>query len=148
MKKIFETVISASVVVALIVLCVVLGGQGITDAQWGTLKILLIVCGCSVAYCFIVGEITHNYSQMDKLWSLLPISYVWIIAIRGGISARLLVFALIVTAWGVRLTVNFARKARTGLNSGRGTKITAGLSSVKTRFLKTGLRGRFSTCFL
>lgn len=110
MKKIFGTVISASIVVALIVLCAILGGQGITDAQWGTLKILLIVCGCSVAYCFAVGEITHNYSQMDKLWSLLPIAYVWIIAIRGGISARLLVFALIVTAWGVRLTVNFARK--------------------------------------
>ena len=110
MKKIFGTVIAAIVIAALIVLCAVFGRQGISDVQWGTLKILLIVCGCSVAYCFIVGEITHNYSQMDKLWSLLPIAYVWIIAIRGGISVRLLIFALIVTAWGVRLTVNFARK--------------------------------------
>lgn len=110
MKKIFGTVVAVSVIVALIVLSAVFSEWGITDGQWGTLKILFIVCGCSIAYCFVVGEITHNYSQMDKLWSLLPIAYAWIIAIRGGINARLLVFALIVTAWGVRLTVNFARK--------------------------------------
>ena len=110
MKKILGTVVSAIAVVALIVLCIVLGGTDITGAQWGTLKILFIVCGCSIVYCFVVGEITHNYSQMDKLWSLLPIAYVWIIAIRGGMSARLVVFATIVTLWGIRLTVNFARK--------------------------------------
>lgn len=110
MKKVFGTAVTVCVIAVLAVLSVVLGGRGITDEQRDTLKILLIVCGCSIAYCFIVGEITRNYSQMDKLWSLLPIAYVWITAIRGGMSARLMVFALIVTAWGVRLTVNFARK--------------------------------------
>ena len=110
MKKYIGTVLSVCVLLSLSVLCLVWGGDAFTNEQTSTLKILLIVCGCSIAYCFIVGEITHNYSQMDKLWSLLPIAYSWIIAVRGGMSARLFVYALIVSAWGVRLTVNFARK--------------------------------------
>ena len=35
------------------------------------MKILLTVCVCSIIYCFGVGKLTRNYSQMDKLWSLL-----------------------------------------------------------------------------
>jgi steroid 5-alpha reductase family enzyme len=25
--------------------------------------------------CFLVSELTHNYSQVDKLWSLVPVGY-------------------------------------------------------------------------
>ena len=110
MKKTIGTVIGVSVVIALIVMSIVFGKTSFTEQQLATLKILLIVCGSSIAYCFIVGEITHNYSQMDKLWSLLPIAYLWIIAIRGGLSLRLLMYAFIGTVWGIRLTINFGRK--------------------------------------
>ena len=110
MKKIIGTVLSAAVIITLIVLSVIWRGEAFTEAQSRTLTILLIVCGCSIAYCFIVGEITQNYSQMDKLWSLLPIAYVWIIAVRGGMGARLVLYASIVTVWGIRLTYNFALK--------------------------------------
>ncbi len=110
MKKYLGTVLSVMGVLALIYGSLTLGWIGPSPEQAKTLRILLTICGGSAAYCFIVGELTHNYSQMDKLWSLLPIVYVWIIAIRGGMSVRLVVFALIVTLWGIRLTVNFARK--------------------------------------
>mgnify|MGYP002869751757 CR=1 FL=1 len=110
MKKYIGTGLSVCIVLALVVLSVVSGNKGLTDMQSGTLKILVIVCGCSIAYCFVVGEITRNYSQMDKLWSLLPIAYAWIIAGKGGMKARLVIAALIVTLWGARLTMNFARK--------------------------------------
>lgn len=110
MKKYIGTVIAALILLALIVLSVVLNGQSLSGLQKSTLKILLIVCGCSAAYCFIAGELTKNYSQMDKLWSMLPIAYLWIVAVKSGMNVRILVFALVVTAWGVRLTVNFARK--------------------------------------
>ena len=110
MKKYFGTIIAAMIVIALIVLNFTLGWKRLTDDQLQTFRILLIVCASGMAYCFVVGEITHNYSQMDKLWSILPIAYVWIIAIRGGASVRLIFFAVIVTAWGIRLTYNFARK--------------------------------------
>ena len=74
------------------------------------LNTLLLICGCSALYCFVVGELTHNNSQMDKLWSLLPIVYVWVIAAGGGFTTRLVVMAVLVTLWGARLTFNFARK--------------------------------------
>ena len=61
-------------------------------------------------FCFVVGEATGNNSQMDKLWSLLPIAYTWVIAVKGGLSLRLVVMAVLATLWGIRLTVNFARK--------------------------------------
>ena len=110
MKKIVGTTLAVCVVLALIVSSLGFSNFALTGGQWETLRILLIVCGCSIVYCFVVGEITQNYSQMDKLWSLLPIVYAWIIAVRGGMKLRLTVYALIVTAWGVRLTINFARK--------------------------------------
>ena len=110
MKRVIGTVVSVIVILGLLALGIVFGSAALTERQLGTLTILLIVCGCSVAYCFIVGELAQNFSQMDKLWSILPIAYAWIIAIRGGWNLRTVLFALIVTAWGIRLTVNFARK--------------------------------------
>ena len=85
-------------------------GPALDGTQLETLKILGIIAGCSAAYCFIVGELTGNNSQMDKLWSLLPIAYTWVIAAKGGMSARLVVMAILATLWGIRLTFNFARK--------------------------------------
>ncbi len=110
MKGIIGTVVTVVIVLALLTLGIVFGRTALSEQQLGTLKILLIVCGCSVAYCFVVGELAQNFSQMDKLWSILPIAYTWIVAIRNGMGLRTVVYALIVTAWGVRLTVNFARK--------------------------------------
>ena len=110
MKKTASTVVASAAVITLIVLSFALSDFSLTEDMKKTLVILLTICGCSIVYCFTVGEITHNYSQMDKLWSVLPVVYTWIIAARGGFGVRLTAFALIVTAWGVRLTVNFARK--------------------------------------
>ncbi len=110
MKRIIGTVVTVAVVLTLLVLGIVFGRAALSSEQLETLKILLIVCGCSVAYCFIVGELAQNFSQMDKLWSILPIAYAWIVAVRNSMDLRTVVYALIVTVWGVRLTINFARK--------------------------------------
>lgn len=110
MKNTVGTVISVCIVIALIALCLIYRGPDFSENQISTTQILLVVCCCSTAYCFVTGEITKNYSQMDKLWSILPIAYLWIIAASGGFDIRLMVYALIVSAWGIRLTVNFARK--------------------------------------
>ncbi len=85
-------------------------GPVLDAGQISTLKTLGIIAACSALYCFVVGELTGNNSQMDKLWSLLPIAYTWIIAAKGGMSARLVVMACLATLWGLRLTFNFARK--------------------------------------
>lgn len=76
---------------------------------------ILLVELCMMAlvaagYCFLVSEITKNYSQVDKLWSLLPIVYVGYVVWRGGFDSRLVVMGLLSAIWGVRLTANFAMK--------------------------------------
>ena len=71
---------------------------------------LLIMAGIVAAYCFIVSEITKNYSQVDKLWSLTPLLFAWYTSYAGGWTDRSILMALLVTVWGVRLTFNFARR--------------------------------------
>ena len=85
-------------------------GPALDAGQMETLKVLGIICGCSAVYCFVVGELTRNNSQMDKLWSLLPIAYAWVIAARAGMPVRMVVMACLATLWGARLTFNFGRK--------------------------------------
>lgn len=75
---------------------------------------VLIVAGASSAFCWIASLITKDTSWVDRLWSIVPVVYVWIFALSGIIAGkdgmRLIVMAVLVTAWGARLTFNFARK--------------------------------------
>ncbi|WP_025725394.1 DUF1295 domain-containing protein [Acholeplasma granularum] len=119
MKNII-TILTVVLTLVLSVLGFFLGGFSLTALQKETLNILIIVCMISMAYCFIVGEITTNNSQMDKLWSILPIFYAWIIAIRGEMTIRLMVMAVLITIWGVRLTINFGKKGAYSLKFWQG----------------------------
>lgn len=110
MKKNIGILITVIITLILSVLGFVLGGFHLSELQLDTLKILIIVCTISIAYCFIVGEITGNNSQMDKLWSILPIVYAWIIVVQSDMNLRLIVMAILITIWGSRLTLNFAKK--------------------------------------
>ena len=109
MKKIAPIAITIIICLSGIVTGLLTGFE-LSPLQIRTLTILGIICASASAYCFIVGEISRNNSQMDKLWSLLPIAYVWVIASLGGMKIRLVVIASLVTLWGLRLTMNFARK--------------------------------------
>jgi steroid 5-alpha reductase family enzyme len=70
---------------------------------WLTIMIIVAIV------CFVVSELTRNYSQVDKLWSLMPIAYSWI-TVAEFPSARIVVMASLVTIWGLRLSYNFYRK--------------------------------------
>ena len=78
------------------------------------LLLVLIVAGVAAAFCWITSLVTNETSWIDRLWSIVPVVYVWIFAVAAliaGVDAtRLVVMALLVTAWGARLTFNFARK--------------------------------------
>lgn len=41
--------------------------------------------------CFMTSVLSRNYSQVDKLWSIVPTTYVWYYAVLSGGDARLLV---------------------------------------------------------
>jgi steroid 5-alpha reductase family enzyme len=63
-----------------------------------------------IAYTFIVGQLTGNNSQVDKLWSIVPIIYAWYMTYLGGWNERMIMMSVLVTIWGARLTYNFARR--------------------------------------
>jgi steroid 5-alpha reductase family enzyme len=75
----------------------------------------LIACLWALAvFCVLVWVLstaTREYSWVDRLWSIIPVVYVWIFAAAAGFSdPRLIGMAVVVTLWGARLTFNFARK--------------------------------------
>jgi steroid 5-alpha reductase family enzyme len=69
----------------------------------------VIVMIAAAMICFVVSEITFNYSQVDKLWSLMPIVYC-LMALAAFPSPRLWIMFFLVAVWGFRLSYNFHRK--------------------------------------
>lgn len=139
MKKYISTILIGIIVIALSVLGFVFNPPVLNQNQLDTLLILGIICGASVLYCFVVGELSRNNSQMDKLWSILPIAYTWVIAAKAGFNPRTTIYAIIVTLWGIRLTSNFARKGAYSL------KFWTGEEDYRWQVLrqKKGLNNRF-----
>jgi len=75
----------------------------------------LLICSAGFAAAslgtWLLAVLTREYSWVDRVWSLLPPVYLWVFAAAGGLAdARLVVLAVLGTLWGVRLTLNFARK--------------------------------------
>lgn len=60
--------------------------------------------------CFLVSTLTGNCSQVDKLWSIVPIIYVGYFAYQSHFDPRMTLMALLVFIWGARLTYNFSRR--------------------------------------
>lgn len=75
------------------------------------LIVALLVAAGVCALVWIASLITHDHSWVDRIWSIVPVVYIWIFAGGAGFTnARLDVMAVVVTLWGARLTYNFARK--------------------------------------
>ena len=75
------------------------------------LALVLLIAATACAAAWVLSLITRDHSWVDRLWSVLPVVYVWVFAASAGLSdARLNVMAALVTLWGARLTANFARK--------------------------------------
>jgi steroid 5-alpha reductase family enzyme len=87
-------------------------------------------------FVWIASLLTHDHSWVDRIWSIVPVAYVWIFAGFAGLSnARLDVMAALVTVWGARLTFNFARKGGySGVEDYRWAVLRARMSSVQFGF--------------
>lgn len=85
-------------------------GTPLNALQTEVLTDMGIVLAIVTGVCFLLGEITRNNSQIDKIWSIIPIYYVWHIAYVGDFAPRLVLMAVVVSIWGIRLTYNFARR--------------------------------------
>ncbi|MFJ2553517.1 DUF1295 domain-containing protein [Microbacterium sp. NPDC087591] len=78
------------------------------------LLIVIIVAAVASLGCWVLSLITRDTSWVDRAWSIVPVVYVWIFVggafANGDGSARVVLMGLLATAWGARLTFNFARK--------------------------------------
>ena len=84
--------------------------EPLTPLQSETMITLLSVYGIAALLCFVVSSITNNYSQVDKVWSIIPAPYAWIVASYGDFDSRLVLMASLVSLWAFRLTYNFWRR--------------------------------------
>ena len=76
------------------------------EILWNCIYIFLF----TALACFTLSELTGNCSQVDKIWSIIPIVYAWYIAYAGAWSDRMILMAILVSIWGIRLTYNFSRR--------------------------------------
>jgi steroid 5-alpha reductase family enzyme len=75
------------------------------------LIVVVWVAAVASVFCWAASLVTKDTSWVDRLWSILPVVYVWIFAgFAGFADVRLDVMAALVTLWGARLTFNVARK--------------------------------------
>ena len=106
----WKTILALIVTIIVIPILAFTLDEPLTNVQEGILLKLLVVYLVAAGLCFLVSTISRNYSQVDKLWSLIPIAYVWMVAVHSGMEPRLILMALLVSAWGFRLSYNFSRR--------------------------------------
>jgi steroid 5-alpha reductase family enzyme len=85
-------------------------GQALTPLQFEMLKTSGTVAAVVALLCFAISRITGNCSQVDKLWSVMPILYGWYFTFASGWDSRVALMAALITIWGVRLSYNFGRR--------------------------------------
>jgi steroid 5-alpha reductase family enzyme len=105
--RIVTTAILLIVTLVGLLLFVVATGTPLQPPASQALVVVIVLASLIATGCFLLGEFTGNNSQVDKVWSLAPIAYVWIVVWYGGFSLRLVVMGLLVTLWGIRLSYNF-----------------------------------------
>lgn len=73
--------------------------------------LLVELCAATSVVCWVLSIITREYSWVDRLWSVAPMVYAWVVLAQTHFDdARVTLLTALVTAWGLRLTYNFARK--------------------------------------
>jgi steroid 5-alpha reductase family enzyme len=87
----------------------------------------LIICHLFAIYCYISSLLTNNFSQVDRLWPILPSLYSWLyvffeFALRDDSFEsesfiRILILEILITSWSIRLTFNSWRRGYYNGNS-------------------------------
>ena len=71
---------------------------------------LIPLCVAIIVGCWLLSVVTREYSWVDRIWSVAPPVYAWLMVAYGPASPRLVLMAGLISLWGARLTFNFARK--------------------------------------
>lgn len=97
-------------IIVLPVVAVYIDPHPLQSIQWHMLQNSFVIMLGTALSCFTLAELTKNCSQVDKIWSIIPIVYAWYFAYASEFNPRLVVMACCVTIWGIRLTYNFSRR--------------------------------------
>ena len=57
------------------------------------LTVCLVLCGVVTAATWLASVITREHSWVDRIWSIAPIAYAWILAAGGAFAPRLVLMA-------------------------------------------------------
>ncbi len=109
-NKTIRTALFLLISFGLIVFYIFSKGFILSEQQQSTLLLLLKIYLITSVYCIVAAELTSNYSQVDRLWSTIPIVYAWVMVYYGDFNARALICATLIGLWGIRLSINFALK--------------------------------------
>jgi steroid 5-alpha reductase family enzyme len=78
----------------------------------GPYRTSLALCHAIALLTFVASTATGDLSQVDRLWSILPALYAWMVL--PVVDARTTLMACLATAWSARLTYNFHRRGGYG----------------------------------
>ena len=106
----WKTVLALLVTIVVIPFIAFRFDDPLSTLQTSLLYRVVIIYLAAAVLCFIVSTISKNYSQVDKLWSSIPLVYTWVIAWGSGFEPRIMLMAILVSAWGIRLSYNFSRR--------------------------------------
>ena len=110
MKKLLGTILLLIFTVIVVPTVSFLYGTPLSDLQLEIMEQMCYIVTGVILYSFIVGEISGNNSQTDKLWSVVPIYYVWHMTWMAGFPDKMVLLSVLVSIWGARLTYNFGRR--------------------------------------
>jgi len=79
-------------------------GDALSTDKLQLLRLSFYAALAVAAVVFVVGEATGNYSQVDKLWSILPVAYTLAYTHYSGYNSRLVLLSACTLVWGARLT--------------------------------------------
>jgi steroid 5-alpha reductase family enzyme len=108
-KNILFTAVLLMLAIVIIPVAAFFYDEPLSDLQKGILKNLAYAMCIVAMLCFIAGELTNNYSQTDKLWSIMPLVYTVYVAYASA-QPRVALMTFLVMIWSARLTYNFNRR--------------------------------------
>jgi steroid 5-alpha reductase family enzyme len=109
-----------------------------SSSEYNPYQSTFITCNIIAILCFIISSCTGNFSQVDKLWSIVPAMYAWMCVI----DTRTTLMAFLATLWSVRLTYNFYRR---GGYNGWPYNIFGGEEDYRWEILRRGTLGGWWT---
>lgn len=107
MKKTILYLLAAAIIVPVLAMFL---DSSISPTQMQMLTTVGLIYLITASLSFIISELSKNYSQVDKLWSIIPAVYIWTIAYMSHWEPRAMLMAVVATVWSIRLTYNFNRR--------------------------------------